>query len=180
MKRYIAKTNVSINIVLASGANRHITFSSLTSGGSVFYTDDPEIEKAMESHYKFGKLFHIDHAYTHEKPRSKPEKKTPLPSPIAKETPKPVNESPSEPIPTDVSDTVSDTLPEAETIEDETEADESDVEDTEPQYKTIVVTDPDAAKAYLAEHFGISRTKLKKVETIKKVAAENGIVFQGI
>lgn len=180
MKRYIAKTNVSINIVLASGANRHITFSSLTSGGSVFYTDDPEIEKAMESHYKFGKLFRIDHRYTPEKPRNKPARKAqqPDPAPVVGENHASVSETPSEQTPADISDATTDTPPETETAEDETGADEA--EDAEPEYKTIIVTDPDAAKAYLAEHFGISRTKLKKVETIKKVAAENGIVFQGI
>lgn len=180
MKRYIAKTNVSINIVLASGANRHITFSSLTGGGSVFYTDDPEIEKAMESHYKFGKLFLIDHSYTQEKPRCKPVRKVqqPAPAPVAEENHTSASDTPSEQTPTDVSDAASDTLPETETTCDETGTDESD--DAGPEYKTIIVTDPDAAKAYLAEHFGISRTKLKKVETIKKVAVENGIVFQGI
>lgn len=180
MKRYIAKTNVSINIVLASGANRHISFSSLTGGGSVFYTDDPEIEKAMESHYKFGTLFRIDHRYAPEKLRIKPIRKVQqsAPAPKVEENLTSANDTPSEPTLTDVSDTASDTSPETETTGDDTGTDEA--EKAEPEYKTIIVTDPDAAKAYLAEHFGISRTKLKKVETIKKVAAENGIVFQGI
>ena len=59
MKKYIAKTNISINVVLGSGANRHIAFDALTCGGSVFYTDDPELQRAIERHYKFGSLFRL-------------------------------------------------------------------------------------------------------------------------
>lgn len=152
MKRYIAKSNVSINILLASGVNRHITFTSLTSGGSVFYTDDPEIEKAMESHYKFGTLFRIDQGYRSEEARIKPPKENIASASVPGETGTLVG-------------SVSD-------IESE--------ESRESEYKTVVVTDPDAAKAYLAEHFGISRTKIKTIKAIKEVGASNGVKFQGI
>lgn len=60
MKKYKAKTDVSINVTLQNGRNTRISFSPLTAGGSVFYTDDKEIQDALERHYKFGKLFTLD------------------------------------------------------------------------------------------------------------------------
>lgn len=55
--KFISKTHVAINIVLASGANVHVTFIEKTGKGSVYYTDNPDIANALRSHYKFGKLF---------------------------------------------------------------------------------------------------------------------------
>lgn len=165
MKRYIAKTNVSINIVLPTGANRHIAFSSLTGGGSVFYTDDPEIQNAMERHYKFGTLFRIDNKYAAEKQRNKP-----APKPKAQATTDTTEAAPA---------TDEETGPSTDEQPTEAEADEAEAE-TDNGLKTIVVSDPDAAKAYLAEHFGLSRTKIKTLKAIKEAAAANGIVFEGI
>nr|DAQ66398.1 MAG TPA: hypothetical protein [Caudoviricetes sp.] len=165
MKRYIAKTNVSINIVLPTGANRHIAFSSLTGGGSVFYTDDPEIQNAMERHYKFGTLFRIDNKYAAEKQRNKP-----APKPKAQATTDTTEAAPA---------TDEETEPSTDEQPTEAEADEAEAE-TDNGLKTIVVSDPDAAKAYLAEHFGLSRTKIKTLKAIKEAATANGIVFEGI
>ena len=57
MKKYIASTDVSVNVVLPNGKNVHIDFSPLSVKGSVYYTDDPEIQAALERHYKYGRLF---------------------------------------------------------------------------------------------------------------------------
>lgn len=165
MKKYIAKTNVSINVMLPSGTNRHIAFSALTGGGSVFYTDDPDIIQAMERHYKYGTLFRADPKYIAEKQHNKPDSK-PNTEVVAGQT--------DPPVPAVSADPTTDNADNSESKD----ASESDSEDG--GLKTIVVSDPDAAKAYLAEHFGISRTKLKYVKTIKEVAAANGIVFEGI
>lgn len=200
MKKYIAKTNISINIVLKSGKNRHITFSALTGGGSVFYTDDPEIQKAMECHYKFGKLFRVDQKYVAEKQRNKPAPK-PKPEivpeqPTVSAAPIPIGETPT-PTVEEAEDTpvgeaedtpageatvaVSDSeQATAEDIDSDGQPEEAEAEAEDNGLKTIVVSDPDAAKAYLAEHFGISRTKIKSVKAIKVAAAANGIVFEGI
>jgi hypothetical protein len=139
MKKYIAKTHVSINIVLASGANRHIAFDAVTGGGSVFYTDDEVIQKALESHYKFGKLFQIDKDFNKEQKQLESDEETAV-------------------------------------DEDGPGTESNDSSELQP----VVVTDVDAAKTYLAEHFGISRTKLKTVSKIIAEAAANGIVFEGI
>ena len=144
MKKYIAKTNISINVVLGSGANRHIAFDALTCGGSVFYTDDPELQRAIERHYKFGSLFRL-----------------------SQETDGHGSTGHIEGTASDADETATTTgLDGGET--------ESD------RLKPVVVSDPDSAKAYLADHFGISRTKLKTIKAIKEAAAANGISFQGI
>lgn len=179
MKKYIAKTNVSINIVLSNGKNRHIAFNPLTGGGSVFYTDDPDIIDAMERHYKYGTLFRIDHKFIAEKQRNKLAPK-PKPEPVSQPTP--VVSAP------ELVEEVQETAPEAEETDeneqpDATEADsepEAEDADADNGLKKIVVSDPDAAKSYLAEHFGYSRTKIKTLKAIKEAAAANGIVFEGI
>lgn len=148
MKKYIAKTNISINVVLSSGVNRHITFDALTSGGSVFYTEDPEIQSALEHHYKFGRLFHLS------------------PESIEDNNPRCNGGSTC-------------TAKENEATNTTENGNVSETSETEG-LKSVVVTDPDAAKAYLADHFGISRTKLKTIKAIKDVAEANGIVFEGI
>lgn len=191
MKKYIAKTNVSINVVLASGANRHVSFSSLTGGSSVFYTDDPDLIQAMERHYKFGTLFRVDTSYVAEKQRSKPAAK-PKPLIIAEQpavaapdtTPTPtstveeVAAAPEAPVSEDAAPESE--QPTAEETDDQAEEDSSEEESAENEYKTIVVSDPDSAKTYLAEHFGYSRTKIKTIKAIKEAGAAHGIVFEGI
>lgn len=58
-KHYKANTNVSINVVLKSKKNLHVTFVPHSDGSSYFKTDNEDIQKAIESHYKFGKLFRL-------------------------------------------------------------------------------------------------------------------------
>lgn len=60
IKTYKAKTNVSINVVLANKKNLHISFNPLSNGSSTYTTDNEEIIKAIESHYNFGKLFRVE------------------------------------------------------------------------------------------------------------------------
>lgn len=148
MKRYIATTNVSINVVLSSGVSRHIAFSAISGGGSVFYTDDPEIQRAIESHYKFGKLFRIDNEYEDASKKKVGHEKAAAVAGVA------------------VLDSGKDQV--------------SEDKDEETGLNKIVVSDPDSAKSYLAEHYGISRTKLKSLKSIKEAAENNGIVFEGI
>ena len=59
-KRYIAKSHISISVNTSKG-NAHITFSPLTGGNkSAYYTDNEELQKALEAHPRFGKLFRLD------------------------------------------------------------------------------------------------------------------------
>lgn len=59
IKTYKAKTNVSINVVLTSKKNLHISFVPLSDGSSVFTTDNTDVQRAIESHYNFGRLFRL-------------------------------------------------------------------------------------------------------------------------
>lgn len=125
MKKYVANSVVSINIVLPDGANKRVAFSPQMSGGSVFYTDDEDIQKGLERHWKYGKLFQ----------ETEIEEYKPAEQPAEVKADGPV---------------------------------------------VIHVSDPDAAKAHLAEHCGVSRTKLKSVKAIKETAALYNIEFEGI
>lgn len=57
MKKYVAKSCVSINIMLNSGKSKHIAFTPQSDGGSIYYTSSPAIQDALKRHYKYGSLF---------------------------------------------------------------------------------------------------------------------------
>lgn len=178
MKKYIAKTNVSVNVVLASGKNLHISFSPLTGGGSVYYTELPEVQKALETHYKYGRLFRLDPSYVPEMPRAaKPGKNASAPKHKSEviETKSEVSaEEPTE-------GAVLATEEGAEDIEEiEGTTEENEEADEEPEGNVVVVNDPEEAKEYLCEKFGYSRTKIKGLKSIKAAAAESGIIFKGL
>lgn len=65
-KKYIAKSHVAINVVLPSGKSHHVSFLPLTGGGSMYITDSEDLQKALEGHRKFGKLYKIDITYKDE------------------------------------------------------------------------------------------------------------------
>lgn len=81
-KRYIAKSLVSISVRISDKANSHITFAPQTGGTkSVLYTDNEELQKALEAHPRFGKLFHLDTSF-------QPKVAVAAPAPAAKRTKK--------------------------------------------------------------------------------------------
>lgn len=136
-----------------------MSFSELTDGTSVYYTDDKEIQWALEHHYKYGKLFRLigeeqtaETAPTPAKPSKKNSPKSPKKA-TAKETP-------------------AETSDEAEAT-----AEEEENQEEAPALREVSVSDLDAAKDYLAENFDIVRTKLKSEEIIKETAASCGITF---
>lgn len=70
IKTYKANTNISINVVLPSSRkNLHIAFVPMSDGSSVFSTDNEEIQKGIECHYKFGSLFRFVGASNAKKPK---------------------------------------------------------------------------------------------------------------
>jgi len=123
-KKYIAYSHVAINVVLPSGKGMHVSFTPVTGGGSVYVTNNEDIQKALERHSRFGKLFKIDVNYKEEEP----------------------------------------VVEEAAAVE-------------EPKVKVMKMASLDDAKAYLADNFGISRTKLRSKKQIEDAAAANGIEF---
>lgn len=125
-KKYIAYSHIAINVVLpSSGKGMHVSFTPVTGGGSVYITSNEDIQKALERHSRFGKLFKIDINYKEE------------PEPVVEEV----------------------------------------VAVKEPKVKVMKMASLDDAKAYLADNFGISRTKLRSKKQIEDAAAANGIEF---
>ena len=60
LKRYKSKSCISLSVKLSTGGSSHVSFTPLTGGGSLFYTDNEKIQEGLEKHPKFGKLFHVE------------------------------------------------------------------------------------------------------------------------
>ena len=150
IKIYKANTSISINVVLPSKKNLHITFTPLSNGNSTFTTDNPDIMKAIESHYNFGKLFKLQSVQGETKPVEKEKKADDA------ETENPETENP------------------------ETENPETENSEEVEGKKKVKVSDLAAAKDYLADTFGISRTVLRSMKSIMEQAEANVIEFEGL
>jgi glucan-binding YG repeat protein len=172
MKKYVSKSNISINVVLEGGTNIHVAFTPQTLTGSVFYTDDEKLQAAIERHYKFGTAI-----------KEEPIEETATPKKTTatkKQTVKKV-QSESEATPEETTAEADDTeAAEATELAEEGEAETDEEETPEDGLKVVSVTDLSSAKDYLASNFGISRTKLNSTAKIKAAATANGIVFEGI
>lgn len=179
IKKYKANTNVSINVVLPSKKNLHISFIPLSDGSSVFQTDNEDIQRAIESHYKFGRLFRLVEASGVKTPAKKNSVKAAAPVPT---------ETKKEPVETEVPTAgeavVEETVQEGttETTVVETAADEVAPETAgeDNGFRKVTVSDIAAAKDYLADTLGISRTSMRSTKAILQKAAENGIEFVGL
>lgn len=174
MKKYIANTAIGISVTLPNGKTARISFSVMTDGTSIFYTDDKDLQWALEHHYKFGKLFRLarvqnqspaipkkDVAKNSSKNSSK-KASTKSNKKVAKEIKK-IDQNPEEP-------------EESPEVVDNEE--EESTEDQTPEIREVEVSDMDAAKDYLAEHFDVIRTKMKTEENIRETALSFGIEFK--
>lgn len=138
-KIYKANTNISINVVLKSKKNLHISFTPLSNGSSTFTTDNEDIMTAIEQHYKFGTLFRL--------------------------------------LKTIEEDAHSEQV---STQGDEVEKDVEENETDKPVMRKVQVSDLAAAKDFLADTFGISRTSLRSMKSITEQATAHGIEFEGL
>ena len=165
MKKYSANTAISVSVTLPNGGSTRVSFSPLTDGASVYYTDDKEIQWALEHHYKFGKLFRLTGESQEQAAPSTPKKGAKSAS--KKTKPNSTKKSTAEEI-----------LPETGPADEPEEAptDEEDAPESE-ELKEITVSDLEDAKDYLAENFEVVRTKLKSEEIIKETALAYGIKF---
>lgn len=60
LKKYISKSDIALSVLLKTNKSVHVAFSPLTGGGSVLYTDDADLQWALERHPKYGRLFKLD------------------------------------------------------------------------------------------------------------------------
>lgn len=110
----------------------HIAFTAQSDGGSVFITDNENIQNALERHYKYGTLFKL----------------------------------------AGVEDVAS-----KESQSKETQATEQEEKNKK---RTVKVSDIAAAKDFLADTFGISRTSLRSEKAIREAAEQHNIEFEGL
>ena len=120
--------------VMVGDERMRIVFEGKTMGNSVYMTRDPNVQKAIESHYWFNDKFFLVESIDEKKEAAEAKKKA------AAKTKKKV-------------------------------ADEK---------KTHVVTDVEDAKDYLAETYGVSRSKMKTKEDILAIAKEKGVELEGL
>lgn len=167
IKTYKANTNISINVVLPSKKNLHITFTPLSDGSSVFTTDNEVIQKSIEKHYKFGKLFklHASQGQSAEKEVTDKLKSTSLRK--KKETPAADNVDKTE-------------LDNNENVGQSGETEDNAGTGNDETVCKVKVSDIAAAKDYLADKFGISRTSMRSTKAILEQAAAHGIEFEGL
>lgn len=131
-KHYKSKTSISINVVLKSKKSMHIAFTAQSDGSSVYTTDNPDVQYALEHHYKYGKLFKL----------------------VSTES-------------------------EAD-IKAKKEAEEAAANEKKDEIRKVSVSDLAAAKDFLADTFGISRTSLRSEKSIMEAAKANNIEFEGL
>lgn len=176
MKKYSANTTISVSVCLPNGGNARVSFSPLSDGSSVYYTNDKEIQFALEHHYKFGKLFTLDGESQEE---SAATAKKPTKSAAKKQQGKKSKKETPEQTAEEIAKEWEEFNPEdeADSTNEESEGEE-DQEEGEAELKEVTVSDLDAAKDYLAENFDIVRTKLKTEEIINDTAASLGVVFK--
>lgn len=175
MKKYTSKSDIAISVLLATKKSAHISFSPLTGGGSVFYTDDAELQTALEKHPKYGHLFKL----ASEQPKSGAK-----PAAAVKYVTAPTAESPAAEATAHPTEAV---VPAAEAdSQDGAEAEQGEAEEAvQPEVgatglKQIHIDNLDDAKEYLCDHFGLSRTKLRSKKAITEAASANGVAFVGI
>lgn len=58
-KTYRSKSDISVNVVMPNGKSLHVAFSPVTGGGSTYTTSDERVQKALEGHYRYGKMFKL-------------------------------------------------------------------------------------------------------------------------
>lgn len=176
IKTYKSNTNVSINVVLPNKKNLHIAFTPLSDGSSTYTTNNEVIMNAIESHYNFGKLFRL-----HSVQGESNKKAAKVVETSAKKEEKAEVKPADNPAPAE--DT---TVTDNENGEDNEQNGEAPTEgaetetDTDATLKQVTVSDLAAAKDYLADKFGISRTTLRGKKAIVEQAAAKGIEFVGL
>jgi hypothetical protein len=148
LKKYKAKSCISISVVLATGGNTHISFNPVTGGGSVYYTENEKIQAGLEAHPKYGRLFVEDKTLAAQQAGAAKQAAAKQAAAKAQATAGADNEAAAEPQPTGKEG--------KEAVE-------------------VKMSCNDDAKDYLADKFGVSRSKMRSRADIEKVAADNGV-----
>ena len=60
MKTYKSNTEISLSVRISDKGHVHVRFNPTSNGGSVYTTTNPAIQKGLERHPQFGKLFILE------------------------------------------------------------------------------------------------------------------------
>ena len=131
--KYQAGTDLAFSVMVGDERMR-IVFEGKSTGSSFYMTRDPNVQKAIESHYWFNDKFFLVESIDEKKEAAEAKKKA-----AAKAKKKVADEK-----------------------------------------KTHVVTDVEDAKDYLAETYGVSRSKMKTKEDILAISKEKGVELEGL
>ena len=183
MTKVYKANSVAHIVVIVNGKSRRVSFAAKTGGGSTFRTDDEALQKAIESHYRFGELFHLAETFEDKKPKkaAKPVDKpaeNPETTNIVQDNgeQKPEDGNTTDQAPSDVEDE------QAQTVQDNGETEDDDIQEVEGEQSNLTkvkVTDVEDARDYLSDKFGISRTKIRSQKAVIEAAKANGIEFVG-
>ena len=176
-KKYKAKTQISLNVVLANSHCTRVSFQPLTSGGSVFKTDNANIQHALERHPKFGKLFRLAGVENVAVVRQQTEQQQAGRMQSVKEAV--VTEEQAEQTSMEQTEQVvmEQAASDANAPADGAELSFAPSDEGVNGSQTVRVTCNDDAKDYLADKFGVSRSKMRTRVQIDGVAKEHGIEF---
>lgn len=182
MTKVYKANSIAHIVVIVNGKSRRVSFAAKTGGGSTFRTDDETLQKAIESHYRFGELFHLAETIE-DKKSNKTAKPDSMPAPTKTEQEndgqKPAEDNTADAATSDVEDEQS----QVEQDADETENEGNDTQEGEGEQSNLTkvnVTDFEDARDYLSDKFGISRSKIRTQKAVKEAAEANGIVFVGL
>lgn len=64
LKTYKAKSSLSLSVPVGNGTTAYVSFATQVNGTSIFKTTDTTLQSALESYYKFGKLYVLDSTTT--------------------------------------------------------------------------------------------------------------------
>ena len=131
--KYQAGSDLAFSVMVGNERMR-IVFEGKTMGSSIYMTRDPNVQKAIESHYWFNDKFFLVESIDEKKEAAEAKKKS-----AAKAKKKVADDK-----------------------------------------KTHIVTDVEDSKEYLAETFGVSRSKMKTKEEILAIAKEKGVELEGL
>lgn len=168
IKTYRANTNVSINVVFANKKNLHISFVPQSDGSSVFVTTDEDVQKAIERHYKFGRLFRL--ASVRNVPTNQKQEPTESGGKDA-DTEPPVQAIGENAGSTDDENIGNVTEGEVQNADATDKAEQSEL-------RVVQVSDISAAKDYLAENFSLTRSSMRSQKAVLDNAAAHGIQFE--
>ena len=153
-KIYTSKSEISIKVLLDNGKTVRIAFTPRTMGSSVFITDDEELQKAIEAHKEYGKLF------------------------VCKNAGQVIPATVSQPTRQQSSDEGQQSSDEGQQSSDGDEQDGIPSDGGEPTTKVVPVGSIQEAKDYLADKFDIARSSIKSRAAIEASALSFGVVFE--